>query len=436
MIRRCAHRAARRHRRRASASTSSARSTSSDRCSRRSGWRSCSRPRRRRLRRGGVAVPGRGRDHRRLRARAPGGHGGKERVGAREGFLVVCAAVARWSRVFGALPYVLAEPQLPTRSTRCSSRCPASRPPAPASSRTSTGLPRSMLMWRQFTAWLGGLGIIVLFLAVLPRITSPAARRCSRRRRPGPSSASSRRSARPRGGSSSSTSRSPRLEILVLASLGWIGRRRPHDPLPGGRALVRDRRHRRASRPRRGRSSPSRPRPSGRSSSSWWSPARTSRCFTPVSSLRRPRPSLRDEEFRVYLRAARARVGGPRRRAHRHDVLAGGEAVRHADLQHGVDDDHDRLRQHRLQPWTSLTSLLLFGLLLVSASAGSTSGSIKLVRHVVDRQDAQARDPTTPCTRSSSRRCGSTARSSTSARCARSSSSSSCSSAPAPRAPP
>ena len=33
--------------------------------------------------------------------------------------------------------------------------------------------------------------------------------------------------------------------------------------------------------------------------------------------------------------------------------------------------------------WTSLTALVLFGVTLLSASAGSTSGSIKLVRHVV-----------------------------------------------------
>ena len=33
--------------------------------------------------------------------------------------------------------------------------------------------------------------------------------------------------------------------------------------------------------------------------------------------------------------------------------------------------------------WTSLTSLVLFGVTLLGASAGSTSGSIKLIRHIV-----------------------------------------------------
>ena len=31
-------------------------------------------------------------------------------------------------------------------------------------------LPRSLAIWRQFTQWLGGIGIIVLALAVLPRL--------------------------------------------------------------------------------------------------------------------------------------------------------------------------------------------------------------------------------------------------------------------------
>jgi trk system potassium uptake protein TrkH len=33
--------------------------------------------------------------------------------------------------------------------------------------------------------------------------------------------------------------------------------------------------------------------------------------------------------------------------------------------------------------WTSLTAMVLFGVTLLGASAGSTSGSIKLIRHVV-----------------------------------------------------
>ena len=56
------------------------------------------------------------------------------------------------------------------RSTRTSRRCPASRRPGRSIVAAPEELPRSLLMWRQFTQWLGGMGIIVLALAVLPRL--------------------------------------------------------------------------------------------------------------------------------------------------------------------------------------------------------------------------------------------------------------------------
>ena len=95
---------------------------------------------------------------------------GKERVGIREGFLVVSLT---WivAAGFGALPYLF------------SGEAPLSSPInayfEAMSGFTTTGasmvaapeeLPRSLLMWRQFTQWLGGMGIIVLALAVLPRL--------------------------------------------------------------------------------------------------------------------------------------------------------------------------------------------------------------------------------------------------------------------------
>ena len=43
-----------------------------------------------------------------------------------------------------------------------------------------------MLMWRQLTAWLGGLGIIVLFLAVLPRMNVAGRQALFKTEMPGP----------------------------------------------------------------------------------------------------------------------------------------------------------------------------------------------------------------------------------------------------------
>ena len=81
-----------------------------------------------------------------------------------------------------------------------------------------------MLFWRQFSTWLGGMGIIILAVAVLPRLriggrqllhpSSPARPR---------SSASARRSARRRGGCGRCMSASRSALLVVLAALGWTG---------------------------------------------------------------------------------------------------------------------------------------------------------------------------------------------------------------------
>ena len=95
---------------------------------------------------------------------------GKERVGPREGFLVVALI---WLTVpaFGALPFLLGGVEQLSK--------PVDAYFEAVSGFTATGatvltdieeLDRSMLMWRQFSHWLGGMGIIVLAVAVLPRL--------------------------------------------------------------------------------------------------------------------------------------------------------------------------------------------------------------------------------------------------------------------------
>ena len=91
-------------------------------------------------------------------------------IGFREGFFVVAVT---WlaAATLGALPYLLSgDPQLDR---------PVDAYFEAMSGFTTTGasiltdipaLDQSMLMWRQFTQWLGGMGIIVLALAVLPRL--------------------------------------------------------------------------------------------------------------------------------------------------------------------------------------------------------------------------------------------------------------------------
>ncbi len=95
---------------------------------------------------------------------------GEHRLGIREGFLVVALT---WlaAAALGALPYLLSgDPQL---------QRPIDAFFEGMSGFSTTGgsilvrveeLPNSLLLWRQFTQWLGGIGIIVLALAVLPRL--------------------------------------------------------------------------------------------------------------------------------------------------------------------------------------------------------------------------------------------------------------------------
>ena len=95
---------------------------------------------------------------------------GKERVGIREGFLVVALTWVLGAAVV-SLPYLLSgEDQLSH---------PVDAYFESMSGMTTTGasvltdipaVGRSLLMWRQFSQWLGGMGIIVLALAVLPRL--------------------------------------------------------------------------------------------------------------------------------------------------------------------------------------------------------------------------------------------------------------------------
>ena len=95
---------------------------------------------------------------------------GPARIGTREGFLVIALT---WlvAAAVGALPFLLSgDPQLDR---------PLDAYFESMSGFTTTGasvltnveeLSRSLLLWRQFTSWLGGIGIIVLALAVLPRL--------------------------------------------------------------------------------------------------------------------------------------------------------------------------------------------------------------------------------------------------------------------------
>ena len=95
---------------------------------------------------------------------------GRRSVGFREGYLVISLT---WllAAVFGAIPYLLSgEPQLEGPvDAFFESMSGFSTTNASILTHVDT-VDHSMLLWRQLTQWVGGMGIIVLALAVLPRL--------------------------------------------------------------------------------------------------------------------------------------------------------------------------------------------------------------------------------------------------------------------------
>jgi trk system potassium uptake protein len=91
-------------------------------------------------------------------------------VGVREGFLVV--ALIWWIvPLFGMQPYLLGDvPQLANPIDAYFESVSGFTATGATVLTDIEGLERSMLFWRQFSHWLGGMGIVILAVAVLPRL--------------------------------------------------------------------------------------------------------------------------------------------------------------------------------------------------------------------------------------------------------------------------
>jgi trk system potassium uptake protein TrkH len=95
---------------------------------------------------------------------------GRGRAGTREAFLIVALA---WlvTALIGTLPYVLASRGIGHWvDALVESSAGLTTSNVSVVSDDPGRLTRSLLFWRQFSQWLGGLGVIVLTLAVLPRL--------------------------------------------------------------------------------------------------------------------------------------------------------------------------------------------------------------------------------------------------------------------------
>jgi trk system potassium uptake protein len=308
---------------------------------------------------------------------------GKERVGPREGFLVVALT---WLAVpaFGALPYLFAdEPQLAR---------PVDAYFEAMSGFTATGatlltdieaVDRSLAMWRQFTQWLGGMGIIVLAVAVLPRLRV-GGRELFHSELAGPGeverlTATIRETAR-------------RLWVLyvaltaaaivILTLYGWTGA----DPAMG---LYEATAHAFSTLAIGGFSTQEESMAAFGAVTQW-----TIVVFLLLAGInflrlylalvrRRAHAVARDDEFRLYLAFAAAGSALLLVELLAGDLAGGEEAVREAVFQAVSIMTTAGFASTDYTAWSPLAELTLLVLMFLGASAGSTGGSIKVVRHLL-----------------------------------------------------
>jgi trk/ktr system potassium uptake protein len=303
-------------------------------------------------------------------------------AGMREGFLIV-ALTWLLAAGFGALPYIfvgegpLAHPlnayfEAMSGFTTTGSTVVAD----------PTELARSVLMWRQFTQWIGGMGIIVLALAILPRLRV-GGRQLLEHELPGPE-------IEPLTASIRATAQ--RLWLLYVALTGalaltlsvfaWTGvddRMSPFDAVAHAFTTM----------------------PTG----GFGTRGASLSAFGPATQWviivfmvlaganfallyrafirRRPRALARDDEFRLYLLLLA--LGGAILLADllNEGIFHGESAVRHAVLQAVSIMTTTGYASADFTTWTALTAMTILALMFVGGSAGSTGGALKVVRHLL-----------------------------------------------------
>lgn len=307
---------------------------------------------------------------------------GKEHVRPREGFLIV-ALTWLLAAFFGCLPYLFSgEEQLSS---------PVNAYFEAMSGFTTTGasvltdieaLPRSLLMWRQFTQWLGGMGIIVLAIAVLPRLRV-GGRQLLESELPGPE-------VEPLAASIRETARRlwaiyfalTALLIGLLALYGFSGVDEEMTPFD---AVA----HAFTTLPTGG-FSPQAESLAAFGATTQWTViafmllAGSNFALLYVLFVRgHLRGLLRDQEFRLYAAIAAAASLVLFGELLARGLYEGETALRHATFQAVSLMTTTGYASADFAAWPTLALVGLVGVMLIGGSAGSTSGAIKVVRHLI-----------------------------------------------------
>jgi trk system potassium uptake protein len=307
---------------------------------------------------------------------------GKEQVGIREGFLVV-SLTWLFAAGLGALPYLLSgEDQISS---------PINAYFEAMSGFTTTGatvlvdveaLPNSLLMWRQLTQWLGGMGIIVLALAILPRLRV-GGRQLLEHELPGPEF--EQITARIRDTARRLWALYVGLTLAMVAILSvfaWTG---IDDRMSPFEALA----HALTTLPTGGFSTEARGAEAFGAGSQWVITAFMVIAGANFALLYRAfvrgqtRPLVRDEEFRLYITLLGLATVLVVVELWVEGVLRGEEAVRHAAFQVVSMLTTTGAASTDFNLWPLFATVVLIAVMFSGGSAGSTAGSVKVVRHLL-----------------------------------------------------
>jgi trk system potassium uptake protein len=307
---------------------------------------------------------------------------GGSRVGFREGYLVVSIT---WllAAAFGALPYVISGDAQLDRPLDAYFESMSGFTTTGATVLTDIeGVNRSLLLWRQLTQWLGGMGIIVLALAVLPRLRV-GGRQLLESELPGPEV--EQLAERIRGTAQKLWIVYVALTVAEVAALVLLGLTGIDEKMGIYEAVA----HAFTTLPTGGFSTEARSIEAFSAATQWVIVA-----FMVLAGMnfalmyraflrRSPGPLLGDEEVRIYfaLLAAGALVISVEIWTELFE--SGEEAIRHGVFQAVSMMTTTGYASVDFATWPTLALMTIVLLMFFGGSAGSTAGSVKVIRHVL-----------------------------------------------------
>lgn len=307
---------------------------------------------------------------------------GEHRLGTREGFLVVSLT---WlaAAALGALPFLLSgDPQLDRPVDAFFEGMSGFSTTGGSVLTDVEALPRGLALWRQLMQWLGGIGIIVLALAILPRLRV-GGRQLLEHELPGPEIETLNTRIR-------DTARRiwilyVGLTVVLIGILVTLGLSGADDEMTPFHAVA----HALTTIPTAGFSTKTRSIEDFADVTQW-----VIVLFMALGGInfalmyraivrRQPRAAARDQELRLY--GALLALGSVVLVAEiwTEDVLSGGDAVRAGIFTAVSTMTTTGFSVADYNTWPTLATMTIVGLMFVGGSAGSTSGSIKVVRHLL-----------------------------------------------------